>query len=108
MKGFVTLLQCVRGYLICKDTEHPSFQSMCECDSPEAQEYSSDPEKGTLQYRQYRIADLIAGKHGLEDCTHLLAWGTLPTAKERNKLKGELFSAMTIPSETLDVIRSFP
>lgn len=67
-----------------------------------------DPDKGTLQYRQYSITDLIAGEYGYEDCTHLLARGTLPTAEEKIRLRQELFSAMAIPASVFDVIRSFP
>ena len=67
-----------------------------------------DPNNGTLQYRQYMIADLIAGNYGFEDCTILLARGTLPTEEEKSNLRKELFSGMRIPSSVLDVVRSFP
>lgn len=47
--------------------------------------YSSDGQRGYIQYRHHSLDDLIEKNHDWEDVTHLLIWDHLPTPGKNHK-----------------------
>jgi len=63
--------------------------------------------EGTLIYCGYNINDL-AGNASYEEVVHLLHQGRLPNKAELAELKSKLASFRKLPSEIVDLIKSFP
>ena len=67
----------------------------------------SDGLKGTIQYRGYRIEDIV-GKKKFIDTAHLLIWGDWPTPEQAQTLHEKLASVPVINESVFKVIQAFP
>lgn len=63
--------------------------------------------EGVLIYCGYNINDL-AGNVSYEEVVHLLHFGSLPNQEQLDSLKTKLASFRQLPSQVIDLIKSFP
>ena len=66
-----------------------------------------DGAAGRLYHRGYEIGEL-AGRVSFEETTHLLWFGELPTAAEREVFAGRLRAAREVPPAILALLRTLP
>ena len=63
---------------------------------------------GIMQFRGHNIADFWKTAD-FEDMTHLLIWGSWPTAAEKEALRKKLIrAALDIPDSVVKVVQAFP
>ena len=68
----------------------------------------SDGAQGIVQYRGHNLAEFWQTAE-FEDLAHLLIWGRLPSAAEKEAFRKELVvGAQNIPDSVSKVIQSFP
>ncbi|KAF7550217.1 hypothetical protein G7Z17_g5839 [Cylindrodendrum hubeiense] len=83
----------------------PGFQNTAVAESDIT--YIRDGVKGTIQYRDYSLDELVEG-HDFEDVSHLLIWGRLPSPQEKLDYRLKLATKADPPQCVIDTIKCFP
>ncbi|OJJ45314.1 hypothetical protein ASPZODRAFT_133962 [Penicilliopsis zonata CBS 506.65] len=63
--------------------------------------------KGTIQYRDYPMDELIE-KHDFEDVSFLLIWNHLPSQQEKLNYRRSLAARANPPQAVIDTVKCFP
>lgn len=70
--------------------------------------FFSDGKRGTIQYRGYDLADIVANGKKFIDTAHLMVFGFWPSVEEGVNFQRKLFDAMHIDQCVFDTIYAFP
>jgi citrate synthase len=73
----------------------------------DADRYSRDGVKGSIQYRGYTLDELLE-KNDFEDVSFLLIWGHLPSQEEKLQYRSKLAHKATPPEAVVNTIKCFP
>ncbi|KAI1324475.1 citrate synthase [Xylariaceae sp. FL0255] len=68
---------------------------------------SVDGDLGQIRYRGYDL-EYLYNNHDYEEVMHLLIWGHLPSAEEKEALRKKLFAELEVPQSVINIIQSFP
>ncbi|PTU19044.1 hypothetical protein P175DRAFT_0484853 [Aspergillus ochraceoroseus IBT 24754] len=66
-----------------------------------------DGVKGTIQYRNYMLDELIE-KHDFDDVSFLLVWNHLPSREKKLDYRTKLAGRMNPPQSVADTVKCFP